>query len=519
MKDLKQIVKKERGDEAKASSSPSLLLRKSSVFERFSLPEILIYAIIIVFFLTVIFLFFRGIYPERRDKERIQDLAILEKALNAYFRDRGEYPEIKEWECLERDEIENGAFSQKIRDYLPQIPQDPLFNPEKPESRFCYWYKTAQENREYKIYALLEKKKEIYQVYSPDGKWIYTGQLDEISWFDRHWKFRKKITIDHTKISDDLNNFPLLLYLKEDDLKEYAGRKGKDIIFVDSEGKKLKRGIENYDSLTGELFAWVKIPFLSSVKDTEIYIYYSNPQTLEIDDKDTWDENFLMVQHLNETSGESLDSTPNLINGKPQGNLEQGIPGKIDKCYGFDGIDDFVNLGNPDLFSEIENLTIEFWILPKQAQEDRGILGWEGTEYGVWQITIGKQDILFQVNVSGNVYKLVTRMPSEENKWNHLTFVYDGENLISYLNGERKAIKDIATGLLKKGREVFVEIGRYNKETWISGGQIYRSYSFNGLIDEVRISNEVRNQAWIQTSFENQNKPSSFIKIAQQELY
>jgi type II secretory pathway pseudopilin PulG len=488
-------------------------------FKRFSLPEILIYTIIIVFLLSVIFLFFRGIYPEKRDKERIQDLAILEKALNVYFRDWGEYPEIKEWKCLERDEIENGVFSQKIKDYLPQIPQDPLFNPEKSESSFCYWYKTAQGNKEYKIYALLEKKNEIYQIYSPDGKGIYTGQLDEVSWFNPNWKLRKKITIDHTKVSSDLNNFPLLLYLKDDDLKEYVGRKGKDIIFVDSEGKKLKREIENYDSLTGELFAWVKIPFLSSVKDTEIYIYYSNPQTLEIDDKDTWDENFLMVQHLNGTSGESLDSTPNLINGEPQGDLEQGSPGKIDKCYGFDGIDDFVNLGNPALFSEIGNLTIEFWILPRQVQEGRGILGWEGTEYGVWQIITENQDILFQVNVSGNIYKLATKMLSEKNEWNHLTFVYDGKNLISYLNGERKAIKGIATGMLKKGRETFVEIGRYNQETWISNGRILRSYSFNGLIDEVRISNETRNQAWIKTSFENQNEPSSFIKIAQQELY
>ncbi|GAI48347.1 unnamed protein product, partial [marine sediment metagenome] len=130
-----------------------------------------------------------------------------------------------------------------------------------------------------------------------------------------------------------------------------------------------------------------------------------------------------------------------------------------------------------------------------------------------------KQDILFRVNILGNIYELNTRMPSEENEWNHLTFVYDGENLISYLNGRRKTIKDVATGLLKKRKEEFVEIGRYNRETWISGGEILRSYSFNGLIDEVRISDKVRDSVWVRTSFENQNNPSSFIKIAQQELY
>ena len=492
---------------------------KKEQFKRFSFVEISIYATIIVFVLIVILLFYRGVYPERRDRERIQELVILEKALNSYFRDHGEYPEMREWECLEKDQIENGTFSEEIRDYLPEIPQDPLFDPEKFDSKFCYWYKTTQEDREYKIYAFLEREKEIYQIYSPEGKWIYTGQLDEVFWFDSNWKFRKKIVIDHTKISQDLNNFPLLIYLKDNDLKEYAARKGKDIIFIDSEGKKLKREIENYNSLTGELFAWLKIPLLSSTEDIEIYIYYGNPQTVEIDDKDVWDENFLMVHHLNETLGESLDSTPNLIDGKLYGDLEQGSLSKIDKCYAFDGIDDFVNFGNPNVFSEIENLTIGLWVLPKQIQENRGILGWEGTIYGVWQITIKKQDVLFQVSVSGNIYKLNTRISSSENEWNHLTFVYDGESLISYLNGERKEIKDVATGLLQKTRGEFLEIGRYLKESWIVKGQVLKTHSFNGLIDEVRISDKARDSLWIGTSFENQNNPSSFIKVSQQELY
>ena len=492
---------------------------KKEQFKKFSLVEISIYATIIVFLLIVILLFFRGIYPERRDKERIQDLAILEKALNTYFRNHGEYPEMKEWECLEKDQIENGTFSQEIGDYAPEIFQDPLFNPEKLDSKFCYWYKTTQDNREYKIYAFLEKGKEIYQIYSPDGKWIYTGQLDEVFWFDSNWKFRKKIVIDHTKIDNDLSNFPLLLYLKEDDVKEHAARKGRDIIFIDSDGKKLKREIENYNSLTGELFAWLKIPLLSSVEDTEIYIYYGNPQAVEIDDKDVWDENFLMVHHLNETLGESLDSTSNVIDGKLQGGLERGSSGKIDKCYEFDGIDDFVNFGNPNIFSEMENLTIGLWILPKQIQEDRGILGWEGTAYGPWQITIKKQDVLFQVSVPKDVCKLSVRMLSPENEWNHLTFVYDGENLISYLNGERKEIEDEVTGSLQKTRGEFLEIGRYSKESWIIKGQVLKTHSFNGLIDEVQISDKARDSVWIKTSFENQNDPPSFIKVNQQELY
>jgi len=176
-------------------------------------------------------------------------------------------------------------------------------------------------------------------------------------------------------------------------------------------------------------------------------------------------------------------------------------------------------LGSPNLFSKIDNLTIGLWILPKQIQEDVGALGWEGTEYGPWQITIKRQNVLFQVNVSGETYKIITRMLSQESEWSYLTFVYDGKNLISYLNGVRKGVKNVATGSLQKAKGEFLEIGRYSKESWIVGGQVLRTHSFNGLIDEVRISDKARDSGWIKTSFENQNDPSSFIKTSQQELY
>jgi len=263
--------------------------------QRFSFLEILFYTIIVIFFLCIIFLFIRGIYPEKRDNKRVEDLAILEKALNAYYRDYGKYPEIREWKCIERDKIENGIFAQGVESYIPEIPEDPLFDSDEYDSEFCYWYKTSKGNSEYKIYTVLEKQKEIYQIYSPGGSMIYTGELDEVEWFDYNWKIRKKITIDHTKIIEDLSDFSLLIYLKDDSLEANAKRLGKDIIFVDSNNQKLKRDIESYDSLTGELFAWVKIPFLSSTEDTEIYIYYNNSETIQVDDTETWDRSFLTV--------------------------------------------------------------------------------------------------------------------------------------------------------------------------------------------------------------------------------
>jgi len=495
-------------------------LFKKREFQRFSSLEILFYVIIILFFLLVIFLFVRGIYPEKRDNKRVEDLAILEKALNAYYRDYGKYPEIREWKCLERDKIEKGIFFEGIKDYISEIPEDPLFKDDQPDSKFCYWYKTARNNAEYKIYAVLEKKQEIYQIYSPSGEAIYTGELGEVTWYDYNWRFRKKMIIDHTKIIDDLTDFSLLVHIEDESLKENAKRVGKDIIFIDANNNKLKREIESYNSLTGELFAWVKIPFLSSIENTEIYIYYGNDKTLELNDKDTWDENFLMVQHFEEISGDSFDSTINNINGKVYGDLKQGVEGKISTAYQFDGIDDFVALEDSSLLSDLNNITIGVWILPQEEQEGRGIIGWEGDQYGAWQIIINKQDNIFRASISGKLYQIYLKTPLEKDEWHYLTFVYNGEQLISYLDGEEKSIKNVPQGVLTKKGEKFAEIGRYKEESWISSlGQVYKSYSFNGLIDQVEISNIARSYFWIKTRFDNQNNPSSFISLSVEELY
>ena len=41
---------------------------------------------------------------------------------------------------------------------------------------------------------------------------------------------------------------------------------------------------------------------------------------------------------------------------------------------------------------------------------------------------------------------------------------------------------------------------------------------FDGVIDEVRISNNVRSSEWIQTEYSNQNKSTSFIDVGIEDM-
>ena len=53
---------------------------------------------------------------------------------------------------------------------------------------------------------------------------------------------------------------------------------------------------------------------------------------------------------------------------------------------------------------------------------------------------------------------------------------------------------------------------------WLWGGNPDRSTRyFDGMMDEIRVSDVVRSQEWLQTSFENQDDPGMFLAVGAEE--
>jgi hypothetical protein len=100
-------------------------------------------------------------------------------------------------------------------------------------------------------------------------------------WNDCGWSYRKAITIDHLKVVADQADFPVLVSITSDPgLAAHAQATGNDILFtLSDEVTKVPHKIESYTPTTGALVAWVKIPVLSSTKNTMLYIYYGNPSS------------------------------------------------------------------------------------------------------------------------------------------------------------------------------------------------------------------------------------------------
>ncbi|MGH7851506.1 MAG: DUF2341 domain-containing protein, partial [Thermodesulfobacteriota bacterium] len=168
---------------------------------------------------------------------------------------------------------------------------------------------------------------------------------DSGCWYDEDWGFRKKITIDHTKVvTSTQTNFPVLVLLTTDaGLASEAQADGDDILFTDSTGLvKLKHELVLYTTATGYMEAWVKIPSLSSSVDTVIYMYYGNSgASAQQDPTNVWDANYRAVYHLegayNATPGEVLDSTGNNFDGEASaGDVPAQVDGKVGKGQDFE---------------------------------------------------------------------------------------------------------------------------------------------------------------------------------------
>jgi hypothetical protein len=138
-------------------------------------------------------------------------------------------------------------------------------------------------------------------------------------WYDDAYGYRKLITVDNTKVSTvngtTLSDFPVLISTTDADWKSTANSgnversDGGDFVFTAANGTTLLDSeIESYDSVTGQLTAWVRVPTLEGARDTRIYVYYGNAAaSAPGSGVGTWDSSYAGVWHLNDALESSLE--------------------------------------------------------------------------------------------------------------------------------------------------------------------------------------------------------------------
>jgi len=347
---------------------------------------------------------------------------------------------------------------------------------------------------------------------------IMAEEVFAADWFNEDWLYRRQITIDHNQVvppSTTYADFPLLVFATG---LSNINVNGTDIRFTASDGvTELPRGIESYTG--GTLYAWVKVTLTKDSSDSTddvIYMYYGNPAATEpapgstYGSENVWDSNFMMVQHLNETSGAHLDSTSNNNDSSTVNVTQQGQTGTA-KISGADEFTTDQQIIIPDAVSLNfggSSVTFSAWIYARTLGEfsQGGILSKRGTggqgyrfEIDASNCWVGSELLAWYGGALCSTANAVTL-----NDWDYVVYSYDSVGDMSYIYVDGLQDNTLSSSSTNGDVTDNFLIGEW-------GGR-----SFDGFIDEVRISNTNRSAGWIQTEFNNQNNPSSFLTISEQ---
>jgi hypothetical protein len=374
---------------------------------------------------------------------------------------------------------------------------------------------------------------------------IYLASAASAAWYTNTgdqtlaWLYRQKITVNSSSVDADLSNFPVLVNITDvtNPIFSKAQTDGDDILFTSSdENTKLNHEIEQYNSSAGTLCAWVNVTSLADLTDTVIYMYYgcSNAATQE-NKTGAWDANYQAVWHLkedpsNHSTGFIKDSTANANNGSTEASMtsDDQVSGQIDGAIDFDGSNDSI-AGIPKSLMQISPESIEIWFKTRSTAVSHLIWAGQNTGNGWGQNPEYHISLGAYIGAANSNY-VSAYFGDASNRQNDAgTFTGDPLFMKVAFTDTSEAHQVVLTNtgtsgiLYLDGVQVSADASAVINSTtsWNAGTLIGRcganSRFFNGIIDEIRISNMVRSAPWISTGYKNQHLPSGFYTIAAEE--
>jgi hypothetical protein len=343
-----------------------------------------------------------------------------------------------------------------------------------------------------------------------------------MAWADVSYAYKKKITIDHTKVLEDLTDFPILISVTNNDLKDAAhgghvqSSSGYDIVFYDStETALLYHEIEYYYGNDGKLVYWVKIPLLDHDGDTDIYMYYGKANVVvNPSSTSTWNASYLAVYHMRDKTGDNTkiyDSKGAKDLSQTNGaTIVESLSGKVGDGYQeeFQADNNYASAA----LNQGVDYTIEFWCKPNKDYDDdhvnREIYRGVTVPYSPKIIYFNQDDAskkCFGIapHVSGSWFR-TTNNASPKNVWAHVAFTAK--------NNAPHPVK----GFLD-GNKVIDANNTYSPATDTNHYVGLSTNSYQGFLDELRISTVIRTDNWIITGYYNQNNPSTFESFGTEE--
>ncbi|MEM7390702.1 MAG: DUF2341 domain-containing protein, partial [Verrucomicrobiota bacterium] len=318
-----------------------------------------------------------------------------------------------------------------------------------------------------------------------------------------------------------LNDFPALIRLDADFIAygTFGSPTGGDLRFFDQTySAVLPYEIERWNT-NGESLVWVRVPQLEDSNTCVIAAWgaYDTNAPAYTTNGAVWEENFLMVHHLQDGAD---DSTSNRLNGTAGGAV--GGNGTVGQGRSFDGDDDWINFGDVDALDEPTRFTVSMWFNRRTDSTDSTSHNNENVLVG--QASMPDNDNL-EVGTSGSTIEIYLDTQDRnrhinypatvtDGQWHHFALTYDAARPAEaeiFLDGQRVATETDWGGPLTPSASSPLSLGlsRPDDQQW---------GDFDGRIDEFRISRIARSSHWLHTAWLNTASNQTLICYPEVEL-
>jgi probable HAF family extracellular repeat protein/parallel beta-helix repeat protein len=190
-----------------------------------------------------------------------------------------------------------------------------------------------------------------------------------------------------------------------------------------------------------------------------------------------------LVAHwkLDETSGSVAEDSA----GDNDGTLAGGpvwkpYNGRMDGALGFDGVNDYVNCGNSEVFDITEEITVAAWVNISAVNVDWQTIVAKGDS--AWRLSTAQSYRRFHFAVTGGPpwHYINGNIEVGLYEWHHVCGTYDGTNMRLYVDG----VEDSASPVAESNG---VTTNEYN--VYIGANEERDGRYWNGMIDDVRLYN------------------------------
>ena len=309
-----------------------------------------------------------------------------------------------------------------------------------------------------------------------------------------------RITISEALAPNEVTTgVPALIRLGESingfDYGDFALANGGDMMFADANGDPLPHEVDTWDE-DGESLVWVRLP--STAAGTTITLYYGNGTVSPAEPEEVW-SGYVGVWHLNEAGGDAQDATGHGLAAAPTGTnaVEESVGvacqvGNGRQMATTKGHQSYLAVADSPLLDCGDSLTFSGWfkatetfanysmryVSRKNAYGDTN--GWEAEAlYSTIPDNSAKMIAARGADSAGGHQ---TSVPDIRESWVHLAIVYDGTELVFYVNGLKKG--PIAmSGTTATDNDLPLAFGNNaagNEANWV------------GFMDELRLSADAR---------------------------